>query len=85
MPTRSEAQSIVVRAMRTKRASCATSGRLTFDAAPPNLPQDLQDHVVVHERLHFQVPNYGKLWKSLMRTHLGDYGALAAKLNQERH
>lgn len=27
----------------------------------------------MHELLHFFVPNHGKLWKSLMRAHLGDY------------
>ncbi len=31
------------------------------------------DYVIVHELLHFRVPNHGKLWKSLMRAHLGDY------------
>jgi hypothetical protein len=29
--------------------------------------------VIVHELLHFSVPNHGKLWKSLMRAHVGDY------------
>jgi predicted metal-dependent hydrolase len=33
----------------------------------------LQDYVIVHELLHFSVPNHGPLWKSLMRAHLGDY------------
>ena len=28
---------------------------------------------IVHELLHFYVPNHGKLWKSLMRACLGDY------------
>jgi hypothetical protein len=28
---------------------------------------------IVHELLHFYVPNHGKLWKSLMRAHLGEY------------
>jgi predicted metal-dependent hydrolase len=65
------AKSIIVRPMRTKWASCSTSGRLTFDAALPGLPLDLQDYVIVHELLHFRVPNHGKLWKSLMRAHLG--------------
>ena len=31
------------------------------------------DYVIVHELLHFHAPNHGKLWKSLMRAHLGDY------------
>jgi hypothetical protein len=29
--------------------------------------QELADYVIVHELLHFYVPNHGKLWKSLMR------------------
>lgn len=75
-----KAQSIIVRPMRTKWASCSTSGRLTFDAALPGLPQDLQDYVIVHELLHFRVPNHGRLWKSLMRAYLGEYEALAGRL-----
>lgn len=31
--------------------------------------------------LHFVVPHHGKLWKSLMRAHLGDYERLDVKLN----
>lgn len=29
--------------------------------------------MIVHELLHFHVPNYGKLWESLMRAHVGDW------------
>jgi len=32
--------------------------------------------------LHFSVPNHGKLWKSLMRAHLGDYERLDERLRQ---
>jgi predicted metal-dependent hydrolase len=46
---------------------------LTFDSHLPELSLDLQDYVIVHELLHFSVPNHGPLWKSLMRAHLGDY------------
>jgi predicted metal-dependent hydrolase len=31
------------------------------------------DYVIVHELLHFSVPNHGKLWKSLMRAKRGCY------------
>jgi predicted metal-dependent hydrolase len=31
------------------------------------------DYVIVHELLHFVMPNHEKLWKSLMRAHLGEY------------
>ncbi len=32
-----------------------------------------QGFVIVHELLHFHAPYHGKLWKSLMRVHLGEY------------
>jgi predicted metal-dependent hydrolase len=32
-----------------------------------------QDYVIVHELLHLRVPNHGKLFKSLMRAHLGEW------------
>ena len=77
--------SVAVRSMRTKWASYSTSGRLTFDARLPVLRQELQDYVIVHELLHFHIPNHGKLWKSLMRAHLGDYEGLETELNEQAH
>jgi predicted metal-dependent hydrolase len=44
------------------------------------LDRELADYVIVHELLHFYVPNHGKLWKSLMRAHLGDYERAESKL-----
>jgi len=76
------ASSIVVRPMKTKWASCSTSGRLTFDVLLPNMSDELQDYVIVHELLHSRIPNHGKLWKSLMRAHLGDYEKLEMRLKQ---
>ena len=74
--------SITVRSMKAKWASCSSSGRLTFDASLLDLPDDLQDYVIVHELLHFQVPNHGPLWKSLMRAHLGDFESLDRRLKK---
>ncbi|MEA4953637.1 MAG: M48 family metallopeptidase [Aminivibrio sp.] len=65
--------SVSVRPMKTKWASYSTAGRLTFDSSLPELREALQDYVIVHELLHEKVPNHGKLWKSLMRVHLGRY------------
>jgi hypothetical protein len=48
-------------------------GRAPFD-------QELLDYVIVHEFLHFYVPNHGKLWKSLMQAYLGDYERAEARL-----
>lgn len=72
--------SITVREMSNKWASCSTNGRLTFDTALLNLADDLQDYVIVHELVHFRVPNHGRLWKSLMRAYLGDFEASEERL-----
>jgi len=78
-----QVNSIAVRPMKRKWASYSTSGRLTFDAFLPELRDELQDYVIVHELLHFRVPNHGKLWKSLMRVHLGDFEKRHLELEQE--
>jgi predicted metal-dependent hydrolase len=74
--------SISVRPMTTKWASYSTTGRLTFDAFLLELSEDLQDYVIVHELLHCHAPNHGKLWKSLMRVHLGEYEQLEGELRR---
>ena len=74
--------SMAVRPMKTKWASCSTNGRLTFDETLLGLRQELGDYVMVHELIHFSVPNHGKLWKVLMRAHLGDYERLEEELKQ---
>jgi predicted metal-dependent hydrolase len=72
--------SVSVRSMKTKWASYSTTGRLTFDSSLLELQVELQDYVIVHELLHAQVPNHGKLWKSLMCAHLGDYQSYEQEL-----
>ena len=67
------AHSIYIRPMTRKWASCSTAGTLSFNDELIGMARELGDYVIVHELLHFSVPNHGKLWKSLMRAHLGDY------------
>jgi predicted metal-dependent hydrolase len=69
-----------VRPMENKWASCSTNGHLNFNADLLDLDRELWDYVIVHELLHFFVPNHGKLWKSLMRAHVGNYEEQEAKL-----
>jgi len=76
-------RSLAVRPMRNKWASCSTAGRLNFNSELLSLQRDLADYVIVHELLHFSVPNHGRLWKSLMRAHLGDYEHLELRLRKE--
>lgn len=76
-------QSITIRSMKNKWASYSTSGRVTFDLTLLDLPIDLQDYVIVHELLHSQIPNHGRLWKSLMRAHLGEYEVYEKRLKEK--
>ena len=69
-----------IRPMRNKWASCSMNGHLNFNGELLELDDELWDFVIVHELLHFSVPNHGKLWKSLMRVHLGDYEKLEDSL-----
>ena len=75
-----KAHAIYVRPMRRKWASCSTAGTLSFNDELLSMDRKLGDYVIVHELLHFFVPNHGKLWKMLMRAHLGDYERLEQRL-----
>ena len=74
-----------IRPMNNKWASCSTNGHLNFNDELLDLNDELWDYVIVHELLHFFVPNHGKLWKSLMRVHLGDYEKLEGCLRAISH
>lgn len=75
-------RSLAIRPMRNKWASCSTSGSLNFNAELLGMDKKLGDYVIVHELLHFSVPNHGKLWKSLMRAHLGNYEKIETRLRK---
>ena len=77
-----KATAIYVRPMRRKWASCSTAGTLSFNDELLDLERGVADYVIVHELLHFFVPNHGKLWKCLMRVHLGDYEQLENRLRR---
>ncbi len=75
-----KASALYIRPMRRKWASCSSAGTLSFNAELIGLDRELGNYVIVHELLHFSVPNHGKLWQSLMRAHLGTYEPFAEKL-----
>jgi len=80
---RVKARSVSVRPMRHKWASCSTAGTLSFNAELIDLDRKVGDYVIVHELLHFSAPNHGRLWKSLMRAHLGDYEGIEKRMTAE--
>jgi predicted metal-dependent hydrolase len=59
-----------VQHMTRKWASWSTTGRVSFATDLLNEPSLFQDYVVVHELLHFRVPNHGKLFKSMLSAHI---------------
>ncbi len=73
-------KSISLRPMKKKWASCSTAGNLNFNLDILEMEKKLGEYVIVHELLHFHVPNHGKLWKSLLRAYLGNYEKLEKKL-----
>jgi len=75
-------KSLSMRPMRSKWASCSTSGNLNFNEELLSLDKKIGDYIIVHELLHFRVPNHGKLWKSLMRAYLQDYEKIENRLKR---
>lgn len=75
-------KTLALRPMTRKWASCSTDGNLNFNKELLGLDRELGEYVIVHELLHFNVPNHGKLWKSLMNAYLGDYEKIENRLRK---
>ena len=79
-----EVRVISLRDMKNKRASYTkATDLLIFNTELLRMDRELGEYVIVHELLHFNVPNHGKLWKSLMTAYLGDYESLDARLKKK--
>ncbi len=75
-------KTLALRPMKNKWASCSTDGNLNFNKELLDIDKELGKYVIVHELLHFHVPNHGKLWKSLMKAYLGDYEKMELQLRK---
>lgn len=71
---------ITLRPMTRKWASCSTTGYFTFNVELLGMDRSLGEYAILHELLHYHVPNHGKLWKSLMEVHMPDHEVRAEKL-----
>jgi hypothetical protein len=71
---------ISMRIMTQKWASCSTNGIFCFNIELLGMDRSLGEYVIMHELLHYHVPNHGKLWKSLMSLHMPDHERRAEKL-----
>jgi predicted metal-dependent hydrolase len=73
-------ESIYLRPMKKKWASCSTSGHLNFNNDLVEIDKILGEYVIVHELLHFRTPNHGPLWKNYMNAYLPDWEKLDKRL-----
>ena len=72
---------IRVQRMTKKWASCSSKGRVCFSTDLLLESGAFKKYVIVHELLHLQVPNHGKLFKSMMNAYLPGWEAIVAKRN----
>jgi predicted metal-dependent hydrolase len=64
---------IHVQKMKSKWGSSSARGRVTFNSDLVGLSPEFGEYVIVHELLHLQVPNHGKLFKALLKAHMPDW------------
>src|SRR5512146_3090256 len=70
---------IHLRTMTKKWASCSTTGRVTFSSDLLRAEHEWQEYVIVHELLHLQIPNHGKLFKAMLGALLPDWERVASR------
>jgi len=65
-------QSISLRPMKRKWASCSSKGNLTFDTSLLYQNAEVRRKVIIHELLHLKIPNHGALFKALEKSYLAE-------------
>ena len=73
-------RTLCLRPMSNKWASCSTNGHLNFNDELMKIDEKLGEYVIIHELVHFYVPNHGKLWKSYMNAYMPGWEKLDAQL-----
>lgn len=68
---------IHIQPMTRKWASCSTGGRISLSADLLRESAAFREVVIIHELLHLQVPNHGKLFRSLMYAYLPRWEEIA--------
>jgi predicted metal-dependent hydrolase len=70
-----------VQRMKKKWASCSSKGCVCFSVDLLRESKMFQKYVIVHELLHLQVPNHGKLFKSLLSAYVPNWEAILKERN----
>lgn len=74
---------IYLQRMTSKWGSCSPKGRICFALDLLIESKDFQNLAIVHELLHLEVPNHGKLFKSLLSAYLPNWASITV-LNPKR-
>lgn len=62
-----------IQMMRRKWASCSPKGWISFNRALIRESRSFQNYAIIHELLHLEIPNHGKLFKSMMNAFLPNW------------
>jgi len=65
-----EFNTITIRSMSKKWASCSSKGNLTFDTDLLKQPAEFRRKTIIHELLHLKYPNHSKMFKALEKAYL---------------
>ena len=74
-----------VQKMTRKWASCSTAGWITLAEDLLNMPRSFQQVVIIHELVHLQIPNHGKLFKSMMNSLVPGWDDILREHNNSRN
>ena len=66
--------------MKKKWGYCTSEGVITFNSELLFLSEEVQDYVIIHELLHLKVVKHGKLFDSIMSSHLPNWKNIARSL-----
>ena len=67
-----EFNSIPVRPMTKKWASCSSKGNLSFDTDLLVQPADFRRKTIIHELLHLKYPTHNRMFKAMEKAYLED-------------
>ena len=76
---------IQIMKMKNKWGSCSTKGNITLNSDLTLLPKEVAEYAVLHELLHFMVPNHGKTFKALLSAHMPNWEERHQKLLSLSH
>ena len=77
-------EQIRLQKMKKKWASYSTGGRVCFSTDLLKESRSFQEYVIVHELLHFQITNHGKLFKTMMNIFLPGWQKMETSVDNVR-